>query len=154
MDVVILAFFLVGEWFFLRAITLRRAVVPSLQNSNKPSRNLWEDTLLRRTLSVQRFKLARSFITNRQTNSVQLVYYTDIFSLLSSFVLQQTDKKQLILLGMLHAPNSSQQTQDAPSRAGTNPRSRPPLIWLSLDPRTGSFSQICQRYYLLLMCWL
>ena len=36
------------------------------QNSYKPSRDLWEAYLLRRTQSVQR--LVRSFVTNRQTS--------------------------------------------------------------------------------------
>ncbi len=43
------------------------------QNSYKPSRNLYEATLLRRTRSVQR--LARFFGTNRQTDRHRSTLY-------------------------------------------------------------------------------
>ena len=45
-----------------------------LQNSYKPSRNLWEATLLRRTRSVQR--LARSFGTNKHTDTQTSCYFS------------------------------------------------------------------------------
>ena len=47
---------------------------PLLQNSFKPSRDLWEATLLRTTRLVQR--LARSFSIDKQTN-IMLLYYKD-----------------------------------------------------------------------------
>ena len=43
------------------------------QNSYKPSRDLWEATLLRRIRSVQ--QLARSFSTNRQTHRKTSCYF-------------------------------------------------------------------------------
>ena len=46
------------------------------QNSYKPSRDLWESTLLRRTRSDQR--LARSFGTNTQTQDKQTSCYFSI----------------------------------------------------------------------------
>ena len=44
------------------------------QNSKKPSRDLWEATLLRRTQSVQR--LARSFGTNKHIDKYTSCYFS------------------------------------------------------------------------------
>ena len=53
-------------FFWSFPISLRRTVVPSPQNSFKPSQDLWEATLYRRIISVR--LLVRSFSTDKQTS--------------------------------------------------------------------------------------